>query len=131
MIGPLLLGVTTLATLVAAPDLCRPWATTLSQSVVNATWLRAYTLCLNSDQLPPLPKDWQAALDLIKPGPVPLYKDPPGSVKATDSKVTDSKVTGPTFKACAASHPRGYSSKAHTYNTLQGKKWVAVPCQPD
>jgi len=128
---PLLLGVTGLALLTASPDLCRPWAATLSQSVVTALWLRAYTSCLNSDEVPEMPADWQAALDRLAPRPVVIPSERPGTKPASGPKVAGEEVAGDTFKECAARHPRGYDAKRHTYNIRKGRKWVPTPCQPD
>lgn len=65
--------------LAAEPELCRPYATKVAEQVIRFSWDRAYTTCLNSDEVPDAPATDVDAARLVVPGEVVL---PPGEAPA-------------------------------------------------
>lgn len=62
----------------ASPDVCRPYARDLTQTMIKYLWDRAYTTCLNSDEDPIVPDTWQDGYGVVfenKP-PIPVSRPP-------------------------------------------------------
>jgi hypothetical protein len=117
----------------ADADLCRPFATKYTQIVINKIWLRSFSICLNSDELPDLPSDWQEALKRIIPSDTPrvLPLDQQGVVPATGKPPAAAPArsaggqggSGAPIAAAAASSPEQFCARAHRKIAWSGKSW--------
>lgn len=70
----------------ADPDVCRPYATQMTNAAIKELWTRGYTYCLNLEEDSPVPPEsWKQILETLNVGPLaPVYTKPPGSVPASD-----------------------------------------------
>lgn len=105
----------------AEPDVCRPFARDYTQIVINKVWMRAYTACLNSDETPVLPTDWQDALKHALPDatppPPPLASTIPasGPVSKPPAPVNSVSVKPSPAEVCARAHRRVVFMNKYTW----------------
>jgi len=83
----------------ADAGLCRSYATTTSVLLGRFSWLRAYTSCINADELPPAPDTVEEAHHIVWPW-MDLPPAPPQSC-AVGVKTT---VSSPPALVCARAH---------------------------
>ena len=117
----------------ASPELCRPFASAATQALIKYAWERAYSNCLNSDEVPPVPATAADALTLVAPLPAAPTVDAIPSARVKTVTITAAPPAAAPPKAaydpvCARAHPKGYEASTHTYTALRGRKWVRVPC---
>lgn len=113
----------TTSALADSPDVCRPYATHATQIILNYTWLRIYTSCLNADQAPPLPGDPLGVLHAAIPGPtIDPGASPPGSVPAT-GKPAEGPASKPATVAISSSSPSSVCARWHRRAVWHGKIW--------
>lgn len=60
-------------------DYCRPYARDLTQVLIKYIWMRAYASCVNSEDDPRVPDNWQSAWFLVDP--IGENIDPEGVLK--------------------------------------------------
>src|SRR5262245_53519307 len=71
----------------AAAELCRPYARATTDVAITFIWLRAYSTCLNADEMPALSRSALDVLSLIDPrrGEEPPPTEPPPTAAPLDS----------------------------------------------